>query len=91
MGLPQDNPEAYTDSSVLNHVEKMQGKLLLIHGLIDENVHFRHSALLINALIQAGKHFDMLIFPDGRHGLRRKQEKIYLEQRIQDFLMENLA
>ena len=44
-----------------------QGSLLLVHGLIDENVHFRHTARLINALIRAQKHYELLLFPDERH------------------------
>ena len=43
MGLPTENVQGYASSSVLTHTETMKGKLLLVHGLIDENVHFRHS------------------------------------------------
>ena len=67
MGTPQSNPEGYRDSSVLAYVENLQGHLLLVHGLIDENVHFRHTARLINALIRARKKYDLLLFPDERH------------------------
>ena len=52
MGTPQNNPTGYHDSSVMTHVPTMSGKLMLVHGLIDENVHFRHTARLINTLIQ---------------------------------------
>jgi hypothetical protein len=52
MGTPQNNPVGYHDSSVMTHVPTMSGKLMLVHGLIDENVHFRHTARLINTLIQ---------------------------------------
>ena len=50
MGLPQKNSRGYETSSVMAHVGAMRGKLLLVHGLIDENVHFRHTARLINRL-----------------------------------------
>ena len=53
MGLPQENAEGYRASSVMEHVANIRGRLLLVHGLIDENVHFRHTARLINALIRA--------------------------------------
>ena len=59
-------------------------------GLIDENVHFRHTALLVNALIEANKEYDLLIFPQGRHGFRQPQDRIFLEQRIRDYFIENL-
>ncbi len=90
MGTPANNPDGYSDGSVLSHVEKLQGKLLLVHGLIDENVHFRHTARLINALIRAGKHYDLLLFPDERHSPRRTPERVYLEQQIRDYFLENL-
>jgi len=47
MGTPQSNPIGYHDSSVMTHAHNMKGKLMLVHGLIDENVHFRHTARLI--------------------------------------------
>jgi len=64
MGTPQSNPKGYAESSVMHHVENIRGKLLLVHGLIDENVQFRHLARLINALIRARKPYDLLLFPD---------------------------
>ena len=70
MGLPQKNPQGYERGSVMAHVDNLEGKLLLIHGLIDENVHFRHTARLINALIAACKPYDLMIFPDERHSPR---------------------
>lgn len=58
---------------MLTHASKLQGKLMLVHGLIDENVHFRHTARLINSLIAARKSYDLLIFPDERHSPRKLQ------------------
>jgi len=90
MGTPADNPTGYRDSSVLEHVDMMRGRLLLVHGLIDENVHFRHTARLINKLIAAGKDYDLLLFPDERHSPRRLRDRIYMEQRISDYFVEHL-
>ena len=90
MGLPAENPQGYETSSVLHHVEGIQGKLLLVHGLIDENVHFRHTARLINALIAVRKPYDMLLFPDERHSPRRQGDRVYMEQRVRDYFLENL-
>ncbi|HEX9108568.1 MAG TPA: DPP IV N-terminal domain-containing protein, partial [Longimicrobiales bacterium] len=67
MSTPQDNPEGYRASSVMTYVDEMRGQLLLVHGLIDENVHFRHTARLINSLIKARKPYDLFLFPDERH------------------------
>jgi dipeptidyl-peptidase 4 len=90
MGTPQSNPDGYREASVLYHVEKMKGKLMLVHGLIDENVHFRHTARLINALIHARKPYDLLLFPDERHMPRRLEDRIYLEERVCEFFTLNL-
>jgi dipeptidyl-peptidase-4 len=85
MGTPQSNPDGYRESSVLAYTENLQGHLLLVHGLIDENVHFRHTARLINALVRARKKYDLLLFPDERHMPRRLEDRIYLEQTIQEY------
>ncbi|MFP4343451.1 MAG: S9 family peptidase [Anaerolineales bacterium] len=90
MGKPTDNREGYEESSVLHHVERMEGELLLVHGLIDENVHFRHTARLINALIRSRKPYELLLFPDERHMPRRLADRIYMEERIRDFFIRHL-
>ena len=91
MGLPSENPSGYRESSILDHVPSMRGKLMMVHGLIDENVHFRHTARLINRLISAGKDYDLLIFPDERHSPRKLRDRIYMEQRISDYFLQHLG
>jgi dipeptidyl-peptidase-4 len=91
MGLPADNLTGYRESAVLDHVPNMRGHLMLVHGLIDENVHFRHTARLINRLIAAGKDYDLLIFPDERHSPRRLRDRLYMEQRISEFFLRHLG
>ncbi|XP_054791428.1 uncharacterized protein LOC129297086 [Prosopis cineraria] len=90
MGLPSENQAGYESGAVTHHVHKMKGRLLLVHGMIDENVHFRHTARLVNALIAAGKPYELMIFPDERHLPRRHRDRIYMEQRIWDFIDNNL-
>ncbi|MGC9357505.1 MAG: S9 family peptidase [Anaerolineae bacterium] len=90
MSQPAANPAGYETSSVMEHVDRLQSKLLLVHGLIDENVHFRHTARLVNALIRARKSYDLLLFPDERHMPRFLADRIYMEERIWDFFLENL-
>jgi dipeptidyl-peptidase-4 len=87
MGLPAENSEGYEVSSVMAHVDDIRGRLLLVHGLIDENVHFRHTARLINALIRARKDYDLLLFPDERHMPRGLADRVYMESRILDWLL----
>ncbi|KAG8381141.1 hypothetical protein BUALT_Bualt06G0091600 [Buddleja alternifolia] len=90
MGLPSENQSGYLQSSVMNYIENMKGKLLLVHGMIDENVHFRHTARLVNALVAAGKTYELLIFPDERHMPRRLRDRMYMEQRIWEFIERSL-
>jgi len=90
MSTPASNPKGYEESSVMHHVDKMTGKLLLIHGLIDENVHFRHTARLINALNEKRKDYELLLFPDARHGPRKESDRVFLEERISQFFKDHL-
>lgn len=68
-GLPGANPEGYDDNSPVNHADKLTGKLLIVHGTADDNVHVQNSYLMIDKLLAAGKDFDMLIYPDQNHGI----------------------
>jgi dipeptidyl-peptidase-4 len=67
LGLPKDNPEAYREASLLTYAKDLQRPLLLIHGTADDNVYFRHSLKLADALFRAGKDFDMLPLPGLTH------------------------
>ena len=90
MGTPQQNPDGYRRSAPLNFADHLQGKLLLIHGMLDENVHFRHTARMMQALIDAGKHFETLIYPNQRHGPRSERDRADMERRILEFFEKNL-
>ena len=90
MGMPEENKAGYSKSSVMSYVSEIEGKLLLVHGLVDENVHFRHTARLINALNEAGKDYDLLVFPEERHMPRRLEDRAYMERRILEFLQDNV-
>lgn len=91
MGLPQDNSTGYTSSSVMTHVEQMTGRLMLLHGLVDENVHFRHTARLITSLTRARKAYDLVVFPGERHSPHRLQDRVYMEDIIHEFFIKNLV
>lgn len=85
-GTPQDLPEAYAASSVMEHVEGIEGALLLVHGLMDENVHFRHTARLVQAMVGAQKGYELLTFPNERHSPRSLKDRTFLEQQLFAFL-----
>ena len=90
MGTPETNEVGYTDSSVMTHVKNIKGQLLIVHGLIDENVHFRHTARLINSLIEEKKQYKLLIFPDERHMPRKQSDRSYMETEILEFFLTAL-
>jgi len=68
MDTPQDNPEGYKKGSVLTYVGQYKGLLRIMHGDMDDNVHMQNTIQLIDALQDAGKHFELMIYPGGRHG-----------------------
>ena len=69
MRTPKENPEGYRTGSCLTHAKNLKGKLLLLHGLIDDNVHPANTWQLADALQRAGKQFNMMIYPPSKHGL----------------------
>jgi dipeptidyl-peptidase-4 len=71
LGKPQDNPAAYKGSSALTYAENLRGKLLVMHGMSDDNVLFVHSTKLLTKLQDLGKPFDVMIYPGAMHGLIR--------------------
>jgi dipeptidyl-peptidase-4 len=90
MSTPELNPEGYQNGAVMTHVDKLMGKLLIIHGMVDENVHFRHTARLISALTKAQKEYDLLIFPEERHMPRDAKGLEYMERRVAGYFKQNL-
>jgi len=90
MGLPQDNADGYDDNSPINHVAKMEGNFLLIHGTSDDNVHFQNSVEMVDALIEADKQFDFYIYPDRNHGIYGGNTRHHLFTKITNFIIDNL-
>ena len=90
MGTPQNNAEGYREGSLLTHADQLQGQLLLIHGGVDENVHFRHTARLITALTAADRDYDLLIFPEERHMPRDQAGLEYQERRVARYFERHL-
>jgi dipeptidyl-peptidase-4 len=69
MGLPRDNAEGYNVSSVVRAAANLHGKLLILHGAIDDNVSLRNTMRLVGALQEANKDFELMIYPPSRHGI----------------------
>jgi dipeptidyl-peptidase-4 len=87
---PQENPHGYDDNSPVNHVDKLKGNLLLVHGTGDDNVHFQNSVALEEALIKANKQFQSFYYPNRNHGIYGGNTRLHLYQMMTDFLEKNL-
>lgn len=90
MGTPQNNPEGYRKSSPVNAAKNLHGKLLLIHGSIDDNVHMQNTIQFIYELQKAGKQFQLMLYPKSRHGVTDPLLLKHMRQMMLDFIVENL-
>lgn len=90
MQTPQENEEGYDDNSPINHVEKLKGKYLLVHGMADDNVHLQNTTEMISALVKADKQFDLFVYPDKNHGIYGGNTRYHLYTKMTNFLLENL-
>ena len=90
MGLPSTNPAGYESSSVLKSAKNLHGKLLLLHGTLDDNVHPQNSIMLIDALQKAGHPFQFILLPGSAHGPRSPEQVWAVLQARWDFLSKNL-
>ena len=89
MRTPQENPTGY-DCSPLHRYQQLQGDLLLIHGMADDNVHFQNSAELAEALVQSGHQFDMQFYTNRNHSIYGGNTRHHLITRIENFLDAHL-
>ena len=90
LGRPQDNPAGYDASSVLPYAKSLQGKLLVIHGMADDNVLFLNSTKLFRKLQDLGKPFDVMVYPGAKHGLIRQHDGRHAYTTIMRYFDENL-
>jgi len=90
MRTPQENASGYDDNSPINHVDKLKGSYLLIHGGADDNVHVQNTMEMISALVRANKQFDLFIYPDKNHGIYGGNTRYHLYKKMTDFILENL-
>lgn len=90
MGLPQDNANGYDDNSPINHVDGLQGKLLLVHGTGDDNVHVQNTIEMAEKLVQANKQFDMMLYPDKNHSIYGGNTRMHLYTLLSNYVKSNL-
>ncbi|XP_063979014.1 dipeptidyl peptidase 9 [Diachasmimorpha longicaudata] len=93
MDLPRDNYHGYMNSSVMTYASRFpdeENRLLIIHGQMDENVHFFHTSELINALVKSGKPYQLQVYPTERHSLRSLDATRHYETTLLSFLQNHL-
>ncbi|SDG99642.1 S9 family peptidase [Winogradskyella thalassocola] len=91
MTTPQENPTGYDENSPINHVDKLKGDFLLIHGTGDDNVHVQNTMRMVEALIQADKQFEWMIYPDKNHGIYGGNTRLHLYKKMTDFIHRTLG
>ena len=90
MRRPQVNAKGYDLADLKQMASQLQGDLLIVHGLADDNVHAQNTMQYVDALVQAGKQFEMQIYPDDNHFLRKRSNYEHLHRRIMTFLKNKL-
>jgi dipeptidyl-peptidase-4 len=92
VGLPGTDSAAYHDASAINYVEGLKGDLLVVHGTGDDNVHYQGTEQLINALVAAGKPFQMMAYPNRTHGISEGPgTSVHLYNLLTRYLRDHLA
>lgn len=86
MDTPQNNPEGYHASSVVEAAGKLHGRLLILHGMQDDNVHLRNTTQLVHALQQADRDFEVMVYPRAKHGLHGR----HYRRTMYEFILRNL-
>jgi len=90
MKRPIDNPEGYEKTSFIKSAKNLHGRLLLVHGTYDDNVHIQNAWAFADELIKAGKMFDMMIYPMRQHGISDRPARIHLYKTMLEFWQKNL-
>jgi len=90
MGLPADNPDGFRDGSPITFAGQLAGRLLLVHGSGDDNVHYQNTEALVNKLVAANKPFSMMEYPNRNHGIFGGNTRLHLFDLMTRYLQDNL-
>ena len=91
MNLPVNNPNGYRTSAPVNVADSLHGDLLLMHGTYDDNVHFQNSVQMIESLIQSEKQFDLMVYPNKKHGISGDADQQFLYTKLTDYFDTHLS
>ena len=90
MRKPQTNPRGYDENSPIHMADELNGRLFLIHGSADDNVHFQNTMEYVDKLVQSGKQFDMFVYPNRDHGIRGRNAIHHLYDMMSNYIIDNL-
>jgi dipeptidyl-peptidase-4 len=91
MKTPQNNPDGYRRTAPRFAADRLHGRMLLIHGTIDDNVHMQNSLQFAYELQRAGKTFETMFYPRQRHGFADARLNTHLRQLMYDFVMRTMG
>jgi len=89
MDTPEENPEGYAKTNLINHLDSLQGKLLMIHGGLDDVVLWQHSLKYIESAIKKGVQLDYFVYPHHKHNVRGK-DRVHLYEKVSNYFFDNL-
>src|SRR5690606_16679862 len=92
MSTPGQNPDGYAQSAPTAYADRLRPdqSLLVVHGDLDDNVHFQNTVQMIDALQEANKQFDLMFYPGRDHGIRGGNARLHLYTMMTDYVRENL-
>ena len=90
MRTTAENPDGYKNNSPVYFADQLKGNYLLVHGMADDNVHFQHTAEMVNALVMANKQFDTYFYPNKNHSIYGGPARLHLYTKMTNFLLEKL-
>jgi dipeptidyl-peptidase-4 len=90
LGLPQDNLEAYINSSAKTYAHLLKGNLLLVHGMEDDNVHYQHTMQMAKKLQESGKQFELMLYPNKNHSIQGAETQYHLYEMMTNFFLRTL-
>jgi dipeptidyl-peptidase-4 len=89
MDTPEENPTGYEQANLLNHADKLQGKLMLIHGVQDQTVVMQHSIQFLKKSIELGKQVDFFVYPTHEHNVRGT-DRLHLMEKVSNYFLDHL-
>ena len=90
MQTPQENADGYDNNSPINHVKKIKGSYLLVHGMADDNVHYQNAVEMSAALIRENIQFTEMMYPNKNHGIYGGNTRLHLYNLMTNFILKNL-